>query len=71
MVARSGEVVQIVGRRVLDICCSQETRWMGDGVRTTKVAGKNYWKKGMKDRFLGCSDGGKQYRESAGGEPWW
>ena len=41
MVGRSGEVVEMVGRRGLDFCCLQETRWKGDGARTIEDAGKN------------------------------
>ena len=30
---RNGEVVEMVGRRRLDFCCLQETRWKGEGAR--------------------------------------
>ena len=34
MRGRSGEVVEMCGRRKLDVCCLQETRWKGSGART-------------------------------------
>ena len=34
MTGRSEEVVEMVDRRQLDVCCLQETRWKGDGATT-------------------------------------
>jgi hypothetical protein len=45
---RSGEVVEMVGRRRLDFCCLQETRWKGEGTRMMGEY-KVFWK--------GCEDG--------------
>jgi len=49
MVGRSGEVVEMVGRRSLDFCCLQETRWKGDSAKVIEATGKKYtffWKGG-------------------------
>ena len=43
---RSGEVVDMAGRRKLDICCLQETRWRGGSARTmggTDARYKLFW----------------------------
>jgi len=45
---RSGEVVEMVGRRRLDFCCLQETRWKGEGARMLGEY-KVFWQ--------GCADG--------------
>jgi hypothetical protein len=55
MVGRSWEVVEMVGRRNLDFCCVQETRWKGDGTRLIEAAGRRYkfyWK-GGEERSMG------------------
>ena len=39
---RSGEIVDMVGRRKLDVCCLQETRWKGGSARTLGVHGARY-----------------------------
>ena len=55
MSGRSGEVVEMVGRRKLDFCCVQETKWKGNGARSIEAAGMKYkffWK-GGEDRSLG------------------
>jgi hypothetical protein len=49
MARRSGEVVEMAGRRNLDFCCVQESRWKGEGARF--LGGENsrykfYWKGG-------------------------
>lgn len=49
MVGRSGEVVEMVGRRNIDFCCLQETRWRGESARVIEAAGRSYkffWKGG-------------------------
>jgi len=46
MVGRSGQVVEMVGRRSLDFCCLQETRWKGDGARVIEKIYKFFWKGG-------------------------
>ena len=33
MVSRSGEVVDALHRRKIDLCCAQETRWKGESAR--------------------------------------
>ena len=48
MRGRSGEVVEMCGRRKLDVCCLQETRWKGSGVRTLGKY-KFFW--------TGCEEG--------------
>ena len=48
MRGREGEVVEMVGRRRLNFCCLQETRWRGGSAR--KLGGyKFYWQ--------GCEEG--------------
>ena len=52
---RSGEVVEMLTRRSIDICCAQETRWRGESARL--ITGKDsrykcFWK-GEKDGFGG------------------
>ena len=42
MSKRSGEVVDLVGRRNLDFCCLQETRWKGGNAKTMGEEGKRY-----------------------------
>ena len=43
MRSREGEVSDMLGRRKVDICCLQETRWKGESART--IGGyKFYWK---------------------------
>ena len=52
MAKRSSEVVEMVGRRRLDFCCLQETRWRGESARTIEGGGKRYkffWKGGNED----------------------
>ena len=39
---RCGEVVDMVGRRKLDICCLQETRWKGGSSRNMGKDGARY-----------------------------
>uniref|UniRef100_UPI00358E89BF craniofacial development protein 2-like n=1 Tax=Myxine glutinosa TaxID=7769 RepID=UPI00358E89BF len=50
---RSGEVVEVLVRRRVDICCVQETRWKGSGVRMVKG------RQGQKYKFVwqGCPEG--------------
>uniref|UniRef100_A0A8C4QPJ3 PX domain-containing protein n=1 Tax=Eptatretus burgeri TaxID=7764 RepID=A0A8C4QPJ3_EPTBU len=53
MTGRSGEVVETLVRRRVDICCVQETRWKGSGVRMVKG------RQGQKYKFMwqGCPEG--------------
>uniref|UniRef100_UPI00358E0C29 craniofacial development protein 2-like n=1 Tax=Myxine glutinosa TaxID=7769 RepID=UPI00358E0C29 len=53
MTGRSGEVVEVLVRRRVDICCVQETRWKGSGVRMVKG------RQGQKYKFVwqGCPEG--------------
>ena len=39
MSGRSNEVVEMLERRGVDVCCLQETRWRGGSAR--KIEGKN------------------------------
>ena len=50
---RCGEVVDMVGRRKLDICCLQETRWKGGSSRTMGKDGARY-----KLFWVGSENGG-------------
>jgi len=46
MVGKSEEIVEMAGRRNLDFCSLQETRWKGSGARAIEGAGnwyKFYW----------------------------
>jgi hypothetical protein len=49
---RTGEIVEMVGRRNLDVCCLQETRWKGGNTRTFVVDGARY-----KLYWSGCDRG--------------
>lgn len=49
---RSGEVVEMAGRRNLDFCCVQETRWKGGSSKTEGMKGRKY-----KIIWQGCSKG--------------
>ena len=40
MKGRSGEVVETISRRGIDLCCIQETRWGGGSARM--IVGKNH-----------------------------
>uniref|UniRef100_UPI00358DF666 LYR motif-containing protein 2 n=1 Tax=Myxine glutinosa TaxID=7769 RepID=UPI00358DF666 len=53
MTGRSGEVVEVLVRRRVEICCVQETRWKGSGVRMVKG------RQGQKYKFVwqGCPEG--------------
>src|SRR5260221_282556 len=42
MTGRSGEIVEVLGNRKVDICCVQETRWKGKGVRMLGGAETRY-----------------------------
>ena len=42
MAKRSGEVAEMVGRRGLDFCCLQETRWRGEGARMIGGEGNRF-----------------------------
>ena len=48
MRGRSGEIVEMVGRRHLDFCCLQEMRWWGGSARTMGKF-KFFW--------MGCNEG--------------
>ena len=48
MTDRSGEVVEVVERRLLDFCCLQKTRWKGGSARILGMY-KFYW--------MGCKEG--------------
>ena len=52
---RSGEVVEMAGRKRLDFCCLQETRWKGNGTYCFRVLveeGSRY-----KLFWVGCEEG--------------
>ena len=42
MVGRSGEVVDALHRRKIDLCCAQETRWKGESARMLVAIGRRY-----------------------------
>ena len=42
MVSRSGEVVDALHRRKIDLCCAQETRWKGESARMPGANGRRY-----------------------------
>ena len=42
MVGRSGEVVDALHIRQIDLCCAQETRWKGESARMLGANGKRY-----------------------------
>src|SRR3989442_7987530 len=42
MSGRDGEVADMAGRRCLDFCCLQETRWRGVGNKCLGEEGKSY-----------------------------
>src|SRR5206468_8508919 len=52
MVRKSGEVIEMVGRRGLDFCCLQETKWKGQSARTLEGDGHKY-----KFFLTGCKEG--------------
>src|SRR5206468_1491119 len=52
MVRKSGEVIEMVGRRGLDFCCLQETKWKGQSARTLEGDGHKY-----KFFWTGCKEG--------------
>src|SRR5437867_1473344 len=55
MSGRDGEVADMAGRRCLDFCCLQETRWRGVGNKCLGEDGKSYkffWS-GGKDPLAG------------------
>src|SRR6267154_2195756 len=52
MAGRDGELADMAGRRGLDFCCFQETRWRGEGNRWFGEEGKRYKFFGM-----GCGEG--------------
>ena len=57
MSGRDGELADMAGRRRLDFCCLQETKWKGDGVKWLGEKGKSYrffWRGGVdKDGLAG------------------
>ena len=42
MVSRSGEVVDALYRRKIDLYCAQETRWKGESARMLGANGRRY-----------------------------
>ena len=42
MVRSSGEVVDALHRRKIDLCCAQETRWKGGSAKTIGAIGRRY-----------------------------
>src|SRR6184192_3376360 len=42
MKGRDGELADMAGRRRLDFCCFQETKWTGGGVKLLGEKGKSY-----------------------------
>ena len=52
MSGRSVEVAEMAGRRRLDFCCVQETRWKGGSARMLEGEGFSY-----KFYWMGCEEG--------------
>ena len=52
MSRRSGEIAEMAGRRKLDFCCVQETRWKGGSART--IGSEGAWYKFF---WVGCAEG--------------
>ena len=52
MTGRSEEVVDVLRRRRVDVCCLQETRWKGGGTKLIKGDGKKY-----RFSWQGCGEG--------------
>ena len=52
MVSRSGDVVDGLYRRKIDLCCAQETRWKGESARMLGANGRRY-----KLFWQGCNKG--------------
>ena len=42
MTGKSGEVVEALKRRLVEVCCRQETRWKGEGTREIGERGSGY-----------------------------
>ncbi|XP_065321249.1 uncharacterized protein LOC135928721 [Gordionus sp. m RMFG-2023] len=42
MTGRAGEVVDVLHRRHIDVCCIQETRWKGNGTRMIGKTSEKY-----------------------------
>ena len=42
IVGQSSEVVDALHRRMIDLCCAQETRWKGESVRMIGSIGRRY-----------------------------
>ncbi|XP_065315425.1 craniofacial development protein 2-like [Gordionus sp. m RMFG-2023] len=42
MTGRAGEVVDVLHRRHIDVCCIQETRWKGNGTRMINKTSEKY-----------------------------
>nr|XP_049587334.1 craniofacial development protein 2-like [Syngnathus scovelli]XP_049587336.1 craniofacial development protein 2-like [Syngnathus scovelli]XP_049587343.1 craniofacial development protein 2-like [Syngnathus scovelli]XP_049587352.1 craniofacial development protein 2-like [Syngnathus scovelli]XP_049587362.1 craniofacial development protein 2-like [Syngnathus scovelli] len=49
---RSGEVVEVLHRRRVDVCCVQESRWKGGSARMLGAIGRRY-----KFFWQGCNEG--------------
>ena len=57
MRGRSNEIVEMLSRRLIDICCVQEARWRGESAQ--KTAGRNcYYKFFWKGDDSGSGDVG-------------
>ena len=52
MKGRSGEIVEMLERRRVDVCCVQEVRWRGASARI--ITGREHWYKFF---WVGNSDG--------------
>ena len=52
---RSGEAIELAGRRRLDFCCLQETRWTANGANCVRILGE----KGSRSKsfWVGCKEG--------------
>ncbi|XP_065313749.1 uncharacterized protein LOC135923102 [Gordionus sp. m RMFG-2023] len=42
MTGRAGEVVDVLHRKHIDVCCIQETRWKGNGTRMIGKTSEKY-----------------------------
>ena len=39
---KGGEVCEELRKRMIDMCCSQEVRWRGQGARVLEIKGRTY-----------------------------
>ena len=50
MLGRSGEVVDALRRRKIDLCCAQETRWKGGSAKMLGAIGRKKMSKTERSR---------------------